>query len=452
MNFSVISREIGGEACLLLVDDGTHWRLPAHDHPGPVGANAAMAGRYGLATTTLDILRVARSGAAERLFIHELHNASASLPNGARWVTAADLSERGPVKEDQRRMVEQWARWRAEQARPSSHAGGSEGWLPWRTPGWFVETVAWAVARAGELDVELVGPPEQADFRAWSYHLRMPTRQGVVHLKASAPPHGHEPALTRLLAQWFPGQVPTVLACDTHRRLMLTADFGPVIQPQGEARITAAFRAVAGDIARIQRSASAGTPRIAATGCPHHRLEQLPEFFTRLVEEAAAEGELTRDDQAALRRLRPGLARDCARLASFGIPQSVVHHDLWRGNFRADGDKVLVFDWADSVLTHPFLQLGVLLADLDGALGSGADPGAVISSYTAAWHGYGSPAELREAASLAIALSPVSRALLMRERLTGAPPHMRNTYRGSVTAPLRSCLTPAPSSAGRSCS
>jgi hypothetical protein len=193
---------------------------------------------------------------------------------------------------------------------------------------------------------------------------------------------------------------------------------------------------VARQIGLIQRDSAARTAEIAATGCPAHRLARLPDMFENLITQASAEqGELTGEEAVRLRRLVPGFARDCARLALLG-----VHHDLWRGNFRVDGDEALLFDWADSVLAHPFLQLDVLLGDLAAALGSTEAHGTVLDSYLAGWAGHRPPAELREGAALAGAVAPVSRALLMRDRLAGAPPHIRRRYRGAIAAPLRACL------------
>ncbi|MGI5430432.1 phosphotransferase [Streptomyces sp. CA-179760] len=426
--------ERDGILCLLTHEAGDFWSFPGHRHHGPGEANSWIRERFGAEVSTMDVLRIPPESSAppSYLFVHETHDATEPPPPGTRWVPAAELDpHRAP--DGHHRLLALWsaARHRRE---------GAE-WLPWQRPGWFAMATAWAVGELRALGIETVGPAEQDGFRAWSSQLRLPTTSGVIHLKASPPPHGHEPALTRLLAEWFPGAVPTVLAVDVPRRLMLTADFGPVHRPEGAARIVSHFERVAGQAALIQRESAERAAEITATGCPAHPLGRLPDLFDALITQAS--DELTREESAQLRRLVPGFARDCARLALLGLPDTVVHHDLWRGNFRVDGDDVLLFDWADSVLTHPFLQLDILLRDLDDALGSAEAHGQVRDTYLAAWAGHRPPAELREGLARAAAIAPVSRALLMRERLAGAPSHLRDRYRGAVTAPLRACLAPA---------
>ncbi|MBW5424103.1 hypothetical protein GKQ77_21465 [Streptomyces sp. BG9H] len=460
MNFSAIPLERGGEPCLLVLDGGTRWELPRHRHSDPREVNSALHHRYGVEVGTLDVIPVP-TGAGEDgappsyLFVHETHSPGTALPRGARWAPVAELAAScHRFLPGQERLLGLWSACRDRRE--------DEAWLPWRRPGWFAEVTGWAAEELHGIGVEVVGPAEQDGFRAWSCQLRLPTTAGVVHLKASPPPHAHEPALTRLLAEWFPGAVPRVLAWDSDRRLMLTADFGPVSRPVGAARVAAGFAAVARRIGVIQRQAAAYAAEIAATGCPAHRLTLLPERFEGLLDEVrgggpgkritpvrrSGQGELTDEESLRLRRLVPALARDCARLAALDLPESVVHHDLWRGNFRVEGDEALVFDWADSVLTHPFLQLDVLLGDLAAAGGSAGDRERVLGGYLAAWAGHRPPTRLREGAALAARIAPVSRALLMRDRLTGAPSHIRRRYRGAVTAPLRARLAPDRAGAG----
>jgi hypothetical protein len=437
VNFSAISMERDGALCLLVLDTGKRWRLPGHRHPGPGEANSWIRDRFGVGVSTLDVQRIPPESSAppSYLYVHETHSAGTPLPPGARWAPVAELADLRRAPPGHHRMLGLWSAGR--------HHRESEAWLPWQRPGWFAKATAWAAGELRGLGIETVGPAEQDGFRAWSCQLRLPTTAGVVHLKASPPPHAHEPALTRLLADWFPGAVPSVLAWDTRRRLMLTSDFGPVHRPEGAARIVSHFERVARQVALLQRDSAARTAEITATGCPAHPLDRLPGMFDDLITQASAEqGELTREESLRLRRLAPGFARDCARLALLGLPETLVHHDLWRGNFRVDGDDVLLFDWADSVLTHPFLQLDVLLRDLSDALGTTEAHGPVRDSYLAPWAGHRPAAELREGTALAAAVAPVSRALLMRDRLAEAPSHLRSRYRGAIAAPLRACLAP----------
>lgn len=446
--------ERDGILSLLIHDTGEFWSLPEHRMGEPGAVNSWIRDRYGVEAGTLDVMRISPETSAPPayLFAHETHEthetretpraarADTHLPPGARWAPVTELTDDRRALPGHRRLLRLWL---------DGRRAAGDAWLPWQRPGWFTMATAWAERELRGLGIETVGPARQNGFRAWSCQLLLPTTAGLVHLKASPPPHAHEPALTRLLSEWFPGSVPSVLAVDTRRRLMLTADFGPVHRPEGTARIVSYFERVARQVALLQRESADRAAEITATGCPAHPLDRLPELFDDLISQASSAGrdEPTPEESARLRRLLPGFARACARLALLGLPNSLVHHDLWRGNVRDDGDQVLLFDWADSVLTHPFLQLDVLLKDLADALGS-AEASAeareqVRDSYLAAWAGHRPPPEqLRTAAALAAAIAPVSRALLMRDRLAAAPAHLRSRYRGAIAAPLRTCLPP----------
>ena len=436
MNFSVISNDRGPTTRLLLLDSQRGWALPAHQSREPAEANTEIRNRFGLEVTTMDLHPVNETEPGTELqwlYVHELHGEPRTLPAGVQWVPITELSGSMGLHPGHCEVLRLWS---------ANHGNGNcSGRLPWRCRGWFTAATAWATAELRKLGIKTTGPAEQLAFRARSCLLRLPTTHGWVYLKASSPAQAHEPALTRLLAQWFPGQVPAVLACDTAKAWMLTSDFGALRRPQGTEETVATFYSVAEHVARIQREAAGNAADIAATGCPDHRLDRLPMLFEELLsDEHVQSEELTSDESARLRQLIPMVARRCTHLASFGIPETLVHHDLWRGNFRATSSGTLLFDWADSVLGHPFFQLDILLRDLTTALNSEQATATVTDAYLSAWTERDSAASLREGAALAAAPSMVSRALLMRDSLTGLPLEARTAYHGAVAAPLRSLL------------
>jgi hypothetical protein len=97
--------------------------------------------------------------------------------------------------------------------------------LPWSQPGWLEDVTAWIDAA-----VERTGPIEELHRRAWSAMLRMPTSEGSVYFKASAPAHAHEAGLTEALAHWRPECTVALLAVDTGRSWMLMRDAGEMLR------------------------------------------------------------------------------------------------------------------------------------------------------------------------------------------------------------------------------
>jgi Ser/Thr protein kinase RdoA (MazF antagonist) len=62
---------------------------------------------------------------------------------------------------------------------------------------------------------------------------------------------------------------------------------------------------------------------------------------------------LAPDELAAAHRLADDLPELIADLASAGLPLTLVHGDFHPGNWRSDGVRQTIVDWADSYLGHP---------------------------------------------------------------------------------------------------
>ncbi|MEV0134214.1 hypothetical protein AB0H83_37865 [Dactylosporangium sp. NPDC050688] len=332
----------------------------------------------------------------------------------------------------------------------------------------------WAADRLSVAGTPVTGPGVPLGPRAWSAHLRLPTTAGSAFLKVTAPVFRHEPEVTRLLAERCPGAVPAVLAAEPGRGWLLTADYGPQPRPADRAELVAVFLAAAPVLARVQREAAPLAPALLRAGCPDHRLPVLPDRFAALVDACTsaapppgpdspeppstgaeppfsgaeppsygaepisygaepisygAEPPLTGAEVARLRGGRGQVARACAALAATGLPDTVVHLDCWRGNLVVRDDAVLIADWAESAVGHPWLSLDVLLGDVRAV-----EPAAEAAVADA----YGAPAGT---APLTRLPALVSRALLWRSAtrsLTGAA---RAAYAGTVTAHLRALAT-----------
>lgn len=76
------------------------------------------------------------------------------------------------------------------------------------------------------------------------------------------------------------------------------------------------------------------------------------------------------DDAAAdeLARHAPWFVEACERLAAGAVPDSLVHGDLHLSNVAGTGGRFVFFDWTDACLTHPFLDLLVVLFEEDREL------------------------------------------------------------------------------------
>ena len=51
-------------------------------------------------------------------------------------------------------------------------------------------------------------------------------------------------------------------------------------------------------------------------------------------------------------------------LAELGLPETLVHGDLHPGNVAHDGDALVLYDWSDAAVAHPFLDAAHLVRSI----------------------------------------------------------------------------------------
>jgi hypothetical protein len=100
------------------------------------------------------------------------------------------------------------------------------------------------------------------------------------------------------------------------------------------------------------------------------------------------------------RAAAPRLLDTCAALASLGPGPTVIHGDFHPWNVLRDGDRVVVIDWSDSCIGHPFMDLATWFNRV-------ADPAArrpMLNAWLDSWADAAPRPVLREAARLALAV------------------------------------------------
>jgi hypothetical protein len=286
--------------------------------------------------------------------------------------------------------------------------------LPWTRTEWLAEARAWIAER-----VEITGELEQPHVRWWSTAIRVPTADGDLWFKASAPVGRFEPALTVALAALRPDLIVEVVAADSDRGWMLTRDAGTRLREliDSEADLVH-WEAVLPRYAELQLAAAPLADRLVALGVPDERLAGLAERFERLVADRDAmligeEEGLTEDEYAQLLATGPEVARLSEALAAYGIPETVQHDDLHDGNVLVRDGGYVLFDWGDTSISHPFQTLVVTLRTI--AWQRGLEPGSpallrLRDAYLEPFSRFGGKTELEAAADLAFRLGTIGRA------------------------------------------
>ncbi|MFF3597209.1 aminoglycoside phosphotransferase family protein [Kitasatospora indigofera] len=222
----------------------------------------------------------------------------------------------------------------------------------WATAEGLRAGLDWAGQALRAAGLPPVGPAEQ--IRTWNLSglFRLPTGSGAAWLKTTNPAfNACEASVAGLLRAVDPGLVPEVIAADRDRRRLLLAEvpgedcWGPSAETVADVvpRLVAAQAALA-------RSGAA-----AAAGLPDRTLGHLPARLRRVLDGEAAR-DLTAVELAAARSLLGRLPDLIAGLDSCGLPDTLVHGDFHPGNWRSDGRRTVVLDFADSCYGHPALD------------------------------------------------------------------------------------------------
>ena len=279
------------------------------------------------------------------------------------------------------------------------------GRAPWFARGWFAGAERWLRAAAKEAGYEPTGPVEQ--FRTWSISsvLRVPTTRGMVYFKASAdmPLFVNEALVTRALSSLFLEFVPAPLAIDVRRDWLALPDFGEEVSSDAPLDVKiVVFRR----FAQLQMASVEHVDRLLEAGCIDRRLDWLAreqkEWFTGPL----ARRLLSANEFSQLQSCSAWLPTLCADLASFGIPDALLHGDMHLGNAALNERGYVFFDWTDAAVSHPFLDMISIVLEDDVSAAQ-----ATRAAYLGEWAAVYGPESVQSAWNLAVVLMAANHAI-----------------------------------------
>jgi len=238
----------------------------------------------------------------------------------------------------------------------------------WTDPAWRAAADRWIDEQLATLALEPDGEREQLHDRPWSTVIRVPTTAGDVFFKAVTAVLRHEAALTELLGRRRPDCVPPPLAVERDEGWLLLADGGQTLRSLIESdRDMSRWRDVLPLYAGLQVDLTPDVPELLALGVPDLRLARLPALFEELLDEVAG---LAGEERARLEGSLPWARTACEELAASGIPETIQHDDLHDAQVFVRDGRILLLDWGDACVSHPFFTLAVTL---DGVIAWGVD-------------------------------------------------------------------------------
>jgi phosphotransferase family enzyme len=370
-------------------------RLMGERHPPPlrIVSLGVIGARPGLALVELEPVRTADAAGA-----------GTPPPGGLTWRTLTPSAIESVEPELARPYL---GRWLAELGETPTGPGRP----PWSQPGWLARVSAWMADRLAENGIPLVAAPQIHYLWGLSAVLRGETAGGSVFLKACSRIFPTEVAITRTLAAANPERLPTVIAGDAAENWLLMGDLGASFIGDGPvARWPEGLVAHAA----IQRRWLHRVDELAAAGFERRGLAELAGQIPALPDLPL----LAPMGQERLGRLRtaiPRLVEACARLAAIGPGDTIVHGDLHPWNVADVDGRSIVFDWSDSCIGHPFLDLVTYV----GRTADVATRRACVDAYLEAWSDVADRPLLEEAVALALPLGALHQVESYRRILAG---------------------------------
>ena len=235
--------------------------------------------------------------------------------------------------------------------------------VPWEDPAWLATALAWVDEQLTSAGRRRTGDVDQMHVRPWATVIRVPTAEGEVFFKANAPELRHEAVVALHLARRVPDRVPPLIADDTDRGWMLMEDGGRRMREViTEERDLSRWDDVVEGAADVARAMEPDVEELLAAGVPDMRLAVLTDQYAALVADERFEQRF-RDAVPRVREL-------AEELASYAVTETLQHDDLHDGQVFVRGDRQLILDWGDCVISHPFFTLSVTL---EGVVAWGLD-------------------------------------------------------------------------------
>lgn len=296
------------------------------------------------------VIRVMDERRQPRQVVVELEPADVVPPPGHAWADAGRVRE-DVYPEGARDILSSWLDRRASGAFGTTDP-------PWIRPGWFARTSEWMLGRMAAAGHDPDGRPTTVYSSPLGIVLRAPSVAGACFLKCAAPHFAAEASITAALATHTPAWVPDVLAVDPDENWLLMRDLGRDVLGDGpvDAWVDGLVRFGEIQLAWVDRA-----NQLIAAGAPHRGLERLMEAVPDMIDRNGLGARLAPDVRAAWDVALPRLVDACERLGDLGLPETVIHGDLHPWNIARTDRGLVVFDWSDGAIGHPFIDLPVFL-------------------------------------------------------------------------------------------
>jgi aminoglycoside/choline kinase family phosphotransferase len=287
------------------------------------------------------------------------------------------------------------------------------------------------------------GVIEHVRSMPWSTVMRLHSWDGWLYLKVPAPIFAVDGPVMMFLGRSLHGPVPGVLAHHLSTGAFLMPDIGyPLRETLLERMDPDLLYSVLHRYGTMQVAAASHADHLLALGVPDWRNSRLPFLLEDLLDSGLLQQTEGMDEVevAHMKQWIPEVCGLCDALDLLGIAPSVEHADFQDNNVFIRGGHVLVSDFSDAVLAHPFFSLTRFLDSFKRVHGANATPVLLkdmTDAYLSAWSGLHSQADIEEAFELVGRLGSIKYALGFSRLWRGLPHEGLVRYHGWMADGLR---------------
>jgi hypothetical protein len=218
----------------------------------------------------------------------------------------------------------------------------------------------WVHKHLIQQDYRILGEIEPVRIMPWSAVYRLLTSQGYIYLKQMSPVYSVETKVLNYLSEQFSSQLPKIIGINEKYGCFLMLDAGSVLRPllQQKYQMDLVAKALKSYVA-IQQGVANNMQDLLSLGIPNWQLLNLPQLYQGLMSKRdflSSDG-LQLASIEHLHTLYPRFTELCDQLSQYKIPETIEHCDFQDNNILVQDHRVVISDWGDTVISHPFFSL-----------------------------------------------------------------------------------------------
>ncbi|MBX9770700.1 MAG: phosphotransferase [Candidatus Obscuribacterales bacterium] len=320
------------------------------------GINARLLKEWNLSAT---VSRCVFEGDVQTPAIFAMHNHDQAWqpePFAAVWVGLDEIAKINCANTAQRERIMEWV-----------DSLNDPAWkhVPWSSPDWAAKAISWMKECVKATGASIISGPTQVRAWAISSVWMVETSAGKLWFKAVPDFFAHAPNLEKYLSEHFAKNLIDIVAIETNEHWMLSKEWA------GENPTTIEqWAQILKVVMDIQMNCTDRLDELLSFGCKDRRLANLPVLLNPVFDDLMNESMfdiygINGAEAEELSRRLEQLPSLCQELAAFKIPETLIHGDLWGNNIivrdHVSGKSPVIFDWTDASITHPFIDIYLLL-------------------------------------------------------------------------------------------